>query len=63
MRAIYEAKVAAASKALQKASERAKTWEDNAARLRKVLTDRKPDAPTSCVEAWSTIRQSMPNTK
>ena len=53
-------KQAAASQALAKASVRAKTWEDNAARLRAVLTaPRKAGeaAPTSCDAAWTEIRK------
>ena len=60
LKAAADAKAKAASKALAKASKDAKTWEDNAARLRAVLTaPRKAGeaAPTSCAEAWSEIRK------
>lgn len=52
-------KQAAASKALASATQKARTWEDNAARLRAVLTaPRKAGevAPTTCEAAWAAIR-------
>ena len=57
LKAAGEAKAAAAAKALQKASERAKTWEQQASRLTAVLTNRKPDAPQDCKAAWAEIRK------
>ena len=57
LKAEADAKAAKAAQALAKASQKAKVWEDNASRLRKVLTDRKPDAPMSCTEAWKEIRK------
>ena len=62
LKAAGEAKAKAAAKALAGASERAKVWEDNAARLRAVLTaPRKAGdkAPESCVEAWAEIRKPL----
>ena len=53
-------KQAAAAQALAKASQKARVWEDNAARLRAVLTaPRKAGeaAPTSCEAAWKEIRK------
>ena len=53
-------KQAAAATALAGATQRARTWEDNAARLRSVLTaPRKAGeaAPTSCDAAWVEIRK------
>lgn len=60
LKAEADKKQAAASKALAKASKDAKTWEDNAARLRAVLTAPRPDgkaAPTDCKAAWAAIRE------
>ena len=59
LRAAGEAKAKAASQALAKASQSAKVWEDNAARLRAVLTAPRPagePVPTDCKAAWATIR-------
>ncbi len=59
LKAESDRKQAAASKALAKATVSAKVWEDNAARLRAVLTaPRKPGepAPTTCEAAWAKIR-------
>lgn len=51
-------KQAAAAQALAKATGRAKVWEDNAARLRAVLTaPMAADAPTDCAAAWTEIRR------
>lgn len=49
-------KQATSAQALRKAEGRAKVWEDNSARLRTVLTSRKPDGPKDCKAAWETIR-------
>ena len=60
LRAAGEAKAKAASQALAKASQSAKVWEDNAARLRAVLTaPRKAGeaVPTTCEAAWKEIRK------
>ena len=60
LRAEGAKKQARAAQALAKASESAKVWEDNAARLRAVLTaPRKAGdaAPTSCEAAWREIRK------
>ena len=60
LKAEADKKQAMASQALAKASESAKVWEDNAARLRAVLTAPRKSgeaAPTSCVEAWKEIRK------
>ena len=53
-------KQAAAAQALAGATRKARVWEDNAARLRAVLTaPRKAGeaAPTSCDAAWAEIRK------
>ena len=53
-------KQAAAATALARASQKARVWEDNAARLRAVLTaPRKAGeaVPTSCEAAWKEIRK------
>ena len=60
MRAEAAKKQAAASKALAGATQKARTWEDNAARLRAVLTAPRPAgeaAPTDCKAAWREIRK------
>ena len=60
LKAEAEKKQAAASKALAGATQKARIWEDNAARLRAVLTaPRKAGeaAPTSCEAAWVEIRK------
>ena len=51
------AKAKAASQAIAKATEGAKVWEDNAARLRAVLTARKPDGDKTCTGAWVEIKK------
>ena len=59
LKAAGDAKAARAAQALAGATQKARVWEDNAARLRAVLTaPRKAGeaAPTSCAEAWTTIR-------
>ncbi len=50
-----DAKAATASKALAKAEGRAKVWDEDAKRLRAILTSRK-DAPKDCKAAWGDIR-------
>lgn len=53
-------KEAAAAQALARATQRARTWEDNAARLRGVLTAPRPagePAPEDCKAAWAVIRE------
>ena len=53
-------KAARAAQALATASQKARVWEDNAARLRAVLTaPRKAGeaVPTSCDAAWAEIRK------
>lgn len=53
-------KEAAAAQALASATQRARTWQDNAARLRAVLTAPRPagePAPVSCADAWKEIRK------
>jgi septal ring factor EnvC (AmiA/AmiB activator) len=52
-------KQAAAAQALASATQKARVWQDNAAKLRAVLTaPRKAGeaAPVSCAAAWETIR-------
>lgn len=59
LKAESDRKQARAAQALAGATQRARTWEDNAARLRAVLTaPRKAGeaAPTTCEAAWATIR-------
>ena len=59
LKAAADAKAKAAAHALAGATQRARTWEDNAARLRAVLTAPRPagePAPTDCKAAWDTIR-------
>ena len=50
-------KQATSAQALRKAEGRAKVWEDNSARLRAVLTSRKPSDPQDCKAAWAEIRK------
>lgn len=50
-------KQAEGAKALSKAKESARVWEDNAVRLQRVLTARKPDGDKTCTGAWSEIRK------
>lgn len=60
LRAEAAKRQAAASKALAGATQKARTWEDNAARLRAVLTAPRPAgeaAPTDCKAAWQEIRK------
>ena len=60
LKAAADAKAARAAQALAGATQKAKVWEDNAARLRAVLTaPRKAGeaAPTSCDAAWAEIRK------
>lgn len=49
---------AAAAHALRVASSKAKVWEDNAAKLRDALTNRKPTDPQDCKAAWDVIRSA-----
>ena|SRR3990167_2354537 len=49
------AKATEAAKALRKAETRARTWDANAARLRAILTARKPEEAKSCSDAWARI--------
>ena len=59
LKAAGDAKAARAAQALAGATQKARVWEDNAARLRAVLTaPRKAGeaAPTSCNAAWKEIR-------
>ncbi len=55
MKAESARRSAESAKALSKAEARAKTWDADAARLRAVLTARKPDE-LSCTAAWKEIR-------
>lgn len=57
LRAESARKAADGARALAAASGRAKVWEDNAARLRAVLTAPRKDAPTDCKSAWTEIRK------
>ena len=60
LKAAADAKAARAAQALAGATQKARVWEDNAARLRAVLTaPRKAGeaAPTSCDAAWAEIRK------
>ena len=60
LKAAADAKAARAAQALAGATQKARVWEDNAARLRAVLTaPRKTGeaAPTSCDAAWAEIRK------
>ena len=49
------AKATEAAKALRKAEGRVKVWDANAARLRAILTARKPEEVKSCSDAWVEI--------
>ena len=60
LKAEADKKQARAAQALAGATQKARVWEDNAARLRAVLTaPRKAGeaAPTSCEAAWKEIRK------
>ena len=50
-------KQAESAQALRKAEGKSKIWEDNATRLRSILTNRKPTDDQSCIAAWKTIRE------
>jgi len=50
-------KASESAQALRKAEVKSKTWEDNATRLRSILTNRKPSDDKSCMAAWKTIRE------
>lgn len=45
------------AQALAKAEGKARVWQDNATRLQRVLTARKPDGPKDCKAAWEEIRK------
>ena len=60
LKAAGDAKAARAAQALAGATQKARVWEDNAARLRAVLTaPRKAGeaVPTTCEAAWKEIRK------
>ena len=60
LKAEADKKQARAAQALAGATQKARVWEDNAARLRAVLTaPRKAgeEAPTDCRSAWAEIRK------
>ena len=50
-------KASESAQALRKAEVKAKVWEANAAGLRTVLLNRKPDGPKDCAAAWAEIRK------
>jgi len=51
------AKAAAAAQALREAEGKAKVWEDDSARWRRVLAARKPTDPQDCKAAWQELRK------
>ena len=57
LQAVGAKKQAESAQALRKAEGRAKVWESNAAGLRTVLLNRKPDGPKDCAAAWAEIRK------
>ena len=60
LKAAADAKAKAASQALAKAEAKARVWDDQAKRLRAILTQPRASgpAPTTCDAAWKAIRET-----